>query len=132
MKPVFLASPFSAPDAQTLRRHINYAKRAAEHSILQGEAPFIPHLLYPRFLDDNLPDSRELAIAMGTAWLARAEALVVYADLGLSPGMSAEISVAALLKLPTEIRYIGAPAIRKAPSEPSEIDIDNKENEENA
>lgn len=106
MKPVFLCSPLRAPDSRGLRKHLSYARQAMKHSISLGEAPYAPHLLYPQVLDDNEADERDLGFKLGNAWLTRCEALVIYGDLGISSGMAVEITLAASLKIPAEIRYI--------------------------
>lgn len=101
---VLLASPF----ADDTDRNIAYAVRACRDAIARGEAPLAPHLLYPRFLDDEVPDERELGMDCGKAWLGVADALVVYADLGVSAGMREEIGRAIRLCKTVEFRSIGA------------------------
>jgi hypothetical protein len=86
------------------------------HSLYHDEAPLPPHLLYPQVLEDKKEGERDQGIAAGMAWLARCEALIVYADLGLSPGMKAEIEQATLMQIPIEFRYI---LTRKAPQRSS-------------
>ena len=57
-------------------------------------APLIAsHLLYtqPGILDDTIPDEREVGIAAGLEWAHVAEAMVIYTDRGISPGMQRAI-----------------------------------------
>jgi hypothetical protein len=116
MKPVLLCSPFSAPDTKQLRENLNYARRAMKHSLALDEAPLPPHLLYPMVLQESDAADRQRGIACGLAWLGRCEALIVYADLGISSGMQEEISFATSSKIPIEFRYI---IQRKAPQRSS-------------
>ena len=100
-KLVFLASPFRGFDGAE-----SYALKAMADSLRRGEAPFVPHLLYPKVMpDDHLP-SRELGVGAAMAWLGVAERLVLYVDHGISAGMRSEIQAAALLGVETEKRKI--------------------------
>jgi hypothetical protein len=45
-------------------------------------------------LDDTVPEQRRLGIAAGLCWHARADASVVYTDLGISDGMKQGIASA--------------------------------------
>lgn len=55
----------------------------------RGEAPLASHLLYTQrgILKEELPEERALGIKAGFAWCSVADATVVYADRGISPGM---------------------------------------------
>jgi len=122
MKPVFLASPLSAPDTASLRKNLAYARRAMKDSISRGEAPFVPHLLYPLVLRDDDPEERSLGMSAGNAWLHAAEAIILYADLGISTGMNSELQLAIAAKIPVEIRYIkGAEnPVKPSPTSPTQ------------
>lgn len=80
---VYLESPF-AGDRQ---RNAAYLKAAMRDSLDRGEAPFASHALYVQFVDDDVPVERAMGIEAGLAWGLKAEATVVYIDLGISPGM---------------------------------------------
>ena len=64
------------------------------------------HLLYPQILDDSIAAERALGIAAGLGWLRLAEAMVVYIDYGISPGMRAAMEAAEKLLLPIERRQL--------------------------
>jgi hypothetical protein len=74
----------------------------------RGEAPIASHLLYtqPDVLRDDAPDERKLGIEAGLAWACVAEAMVVYVDHGVSPGMRNAIAFAENLGLTIEHRRI--------------------------
>lgn len=101
---VILESPF----AGDVERNIAYARRCLLDSLERGEAPIASHLLYTQVLDDTILEHRKLGIAAGLAWLEVADAMVVYTDLGISPGMQAAINYAeANLDITIERRSLG-------------------------
>jgi hypothetical protein len=73
------------------------------------EAPFASHLLYtqPGVLRDEVPQERTRGIEAGLAWGLKAEATVVYTDLGISPGMKLGIERAKAAGRPVEERSLG-------------------------
>jgi hypothetical protein len=112
----------SAPDLDTVRcvvvespyagevaRNTVYARACMADCLSRGEAPFASHLLYtqPGVLRDSDPDERELGIEAGLAWAQRADATVVYADLGITDGMKQGIRDAIGCDRPVEYRTLG-------------------------
>ena len=69
-------------------------------AVAQGHAPFAPHLLFTRFLDDGDPSARETGLACGMAFLEACDEVWVYAGLGVSEGMKTEVARARELALP--------------------------------
>jgi hypothetical protein len=71
------------------RRNVRYLRAALHDCIARGEAPFASHALYtqPGVLDDGNPHERATGIDAGLEWGSRADATVVYGDLGFSSGM---------------------------------------------
>ena len=74
--------------------------------LLRGEAPLVSHLLYTQVLDDMVLEERILGIAAGHAWIEKAEATVVYTDLGITPGMKEGIDKAEANNVPVEYRKL--------------------------
>ncbi len=103
---VFIASPYAATEKTTVEEHKEYLRMCMADSFARGESPFAPHGLYTQYLSDNDSKERELGIASGLDWLATAEVLAVYLDLGLSKGMQEEISFAAKYGKKIEFRRI--------------------------
>ena len=93
---VIIESPYAGPDVVAMARNVAYARAALADSLGRGEAPMASHLLYTRALDDDDPARRAAGIAAGLAWGEVAAATVVYADLGISPGMAQGIEAARL------------------------------------
>ena len=104
MRLVIVESPY----AGDVERNVEYARAAMADALSRGEAPYASHLLYtqPGVLDDLDPAERAIGIAAGLAWGDRADATVVYADLGLTPGMEEGIRRARDAGRPVEVRYI--------------------------
>lgn len=105
MRLVVLESPY----AGDVMVNAHYARRCVKDSLSRGEAPIASHLLYTQagILDDDIPEERALGIAAGVAWLPKADAMVVYTDRDISPGMKAAIALAIEQGLPVEYRQIG-------------------------
>lgn len=91
MKRVIIESPYKGD----IERNLRYAREAMRDSITWGESPFASHLLYPQVLDDNDPAERKLGMEMGWDWMRSVDKIIVYHDLGVSPGMQEGINRAA-------------------------------------
>jgi hypothetical protein len=104
MRRIILESPY----AGDIDANIAYACRCIKDSLSRGEAPIASHLLFtqPGVLDDKISEERELGIAAGLAWLIHADAMVLYVDRGISPGMNAAMREAQRQGVPTELRNI--------------------------
>lgn len=108
---VLVESPYRAETEQGLRINLRYARAAVRDAVLRGEAPIASHLLLtqPGILKDDVPEERELGIDAGHQWMAAADAVVVYTDYGISPGMKRAIDLAGWLGVPVERRSIPVP-----------------------
>ena len=95
---VFICSPYQGDiNTNTIR-----AKRYARFAVTEKVVPVIPHLMYPRFLDEDDPGERALGLEMGLVLLEKCNELWVFGDV-ISPGMMAEIEKAKETKM--SIRY---------------------------
>ena len=90
MKRIFVCSPYAGD--------VEFNELVAEtlcHQVVKmGHAPFAPHLLYPRFLDDQNNAEREIGIRTGHTFLEVCHEVWVYTGNGISPGMQCEIDYA--------------------------------------
>jgi hypothetical protein len=104
MRRVILESPY----AGDVERNEAFARRCLRDCLWRDEAPLASHLLYTQegVLRDELPMERQLGIEAGFAWLMQAEAMVVYTDLGISPGMRDAIDRADMVGLRIEYRTL--------------------------
>jgi hypothetical protein len=87
--------------------HVDYARAALKDSLARGEAPIASHLLLTQVLHDDDPAQRQLGIEAGTSWIAQADLVVFYEDLGCSSGMMAASAEAHRTGTPIEVRYLG-------------------------
>lgn len=101
---IILESPY----AGDVEANVAYARRCVRDAVLRGEAPIASHLLFtqPGVLDDKMPEQRAMGIAAGLAWLLVADAMVLYIDRGVSPGMSEAMKLAQRSGVPVERRSI--------------------------
>lgn len=101
---VVLESPF----AGNTYLHVRYARACVRDCLLRGDAPIASHLLYTQtgILHDHIPEERALGIDAGHAWIAGAEAVVVYTDHGISAGMQLGIDRALAARIPIEYRRL--------------------------
>ena len=104
MRRVVLESPY----AGNVERNVEYARRCIRDCLLRGEAPIASHLLFtqPGILDDKVAEERYLGIEAGLAWLIQADVMVLYIDLGISPGMREAMSRAQRASVPVELRAL--------------------------
>jgi hypothetical protein len=102
MRRVIVESPY----AGDIARNVAYACRCMCDALMRGEAPFASHLLFPQVLRDEVPGERAIGIAAGQAWFAVADAVVLYVDHGISPGMRAAMNAAAAIGVAIEIRQL--------------------------
>ena len=98
---IYVCSPFSG----NVRSNIEKAKDYCRFVINNGGIPLAPHLLFPQFLSDDVPEERELAIFMDIALLSKCAELWVFGDT-VSSGMSIEINKAK--KKRQKIRYFNS------------------------
>lgn len=82
-KIVIIESPYQG----NLERNATYLRRCVLHSIALGETPFASHGFFPLFLDDEVPEERELGIILGHQFIPFASRVLFYVDYEWSPGM---------------------------------------------
>jgi hypothetical protein len=100
---VVIASPYQGD----VVRNIEYARRATLDSVRRGELPVASHLLYPQILQDHIEEERTIGLALGVELVLRSDLLAVYTDLGITPGMEAEIAVAHSTDVEISYRSLG-------------------------
>ena len=100
---VIVESPFAGGFA-----NVKYGRECVKDCINRGESPFAAHLLYTQkgLLDDRLPDERRKGIDAAYGWLEVADYVVVYMDLGITPGMVVGIVRAARMGKPIKLRWL--------------------------
>lgn len=99
-----------SPYAGDIAANVAYARAAIRDCILRGESPFASHLLYTQdgVLRDEVREERDLGMRAGWEWLRAVDAVVVYQDRGITPGMKGGITRASKRGVPIEYRNIGS------------------------
>ena len=97
MKLIYVASPYCGNVAE----NEEYAKGACRFVMESGHAFFAPHLLYPRILDDTVPEERKLGMNMGLTMLSKCDELWAFGVV-MSKGMQREIAEAERLGIPVQ------------------------------
>ena len=88
-KKVFICSNYRGDVESNVKNAIHWCKKATN----QGYLPIAPHLYFPQFLDDDIPNERELGIAWGIDILNDCDELWVCSK-DISDGMKREIEYA--------------------------------------
>lgn len=83
---VYVCSPFSGDPVGNAEMASRYCRFAVD----TGYAPFASHLFFPQFLDDGIPEERELGMFMAIIILTKCAELWVFGD-RITKGMSQEI-----------------------------------------
>ncbi len=97
MKRIYVCSKY----AGDVEHNVAVARGLCQTVIQAGHAPFAPHLLYTRFLDDSNPNERRAGIACGHAFLTVCDEMWVWVHEGEpSEGMRADIEAAEFLGVP--------------------------------
>ena len=97
---VYICSPLSAPTKQGIR--MNMEKAAYYAGLVSGVTgcrAIAPHSFLPEYLDDNIPEEREAALAFGLSILKLSKAVIVCGN-RISSGMRGEIKMAGELNIP--------------------------------
>lgn len=95
---VYICSPYSGD----VDANVTNARRYSRFAVDTGYLPITPHLLFPQFLNDAVPEERDMAMFMNMALLSKCAELWVFGD-DISPGMKKEIARAQYRQFP--IRY---------------------------
>lgn len=86
---VFICSPFSENSRINKRR----ARQYCLFAIRENAIPIAPRLYFPKFLDENDEDERELGLFMGSVLLSKCRELWWFGD-EITPEMKREIEKA--------------------------------------
>lgn len=102
---VYVCSPLNAPTQEGINTNMKladiYMKKVKHYFSCRAIAP---HAFLPKFINDNIPQERELGLDFGLGVLKLSSAIAVCGD-RLSPGMKGELKAAYELKKPI---YVGS------------------------
>ncbi len=109
-KMIYVASPY----AGDVEKNVEFAKAACDYVRRCGFGFFAPHLFYPEFLDDNVPEQRKQGLEMGLSMLTRCDELWIFGN-HISSGMRMELEYASKKGVP--IRQITTEEVRMTEKE---------------
>ena len=85
---VYICSPYSGG----VEANVKLAREFSAYALKFGVMPIAPHLLFPQFMDDDVPSEREQAMSFNRQIFdGRGELWVLISERGISRGMKAEI-----------------------------------------
>lgn len=90
MKKVYICSPCRGDYENNIQRAKEYSRAAVE----KGVIPVTPHIYLTQFMDDNVPEERELALKIGSELVLGCSELWAFGIDHPSAGMAAEIELA--------------------------------------
>ena len=90
MKKVYICSPCRGDYENNIQRAKEYSRAAVE----KGVIPVTPHIYLTQFMDDNVPEERELALKIGSELVLGCSELWAFGIDHPSTGMAAEIELA--------------------------------------
>jgi hypothetical protein len=92
---VYICSPFRGDADRNTDNALRYCRFALE----RGKLPIAPHCYLPRFMDDDVPSERELALSFGLRLLQYCREIWVFGAV-ISGGMRREIDAAKKQRIP--------------------------------
>lgn len=98
MLKVFICSPFRGDIKENIKRAVYYAKTA----VVAGIIPIAPHLIFPAFLDENIPIERMMGIEMGLELMDICDEVWVFGFL-ITEGMKLELDHAKEKQIPVRL-----------------------------
>ena len=98
---VYICSPYSGDIEGNTKRALAFCRFALE----RGNIPLAPHLMFPRFMREDDPEERKLALFMDIVLMGKCQEVWVLGNT-ISPGMQKEIDKAKLRR--QRVRYFDA------------------------
>ena len=95
---VYICSPY----AGDTEKNVENAKRYSRFAVDRHYLPVTPHIYFTQFMDDNIPEERNIAIFMNWVLMSKCAELWVFGNT-ISSGMKAEIDRAKRKRM--RIRY---------------------------
>lgn len=102
MKKVYICSPCRGDYENNIQRAKEYSRAAVE----KGVIPVTPHIYLTQFMDDNVPEERELALKIGSELVLGCSELWAFGIDHPSAGMAAEIELATAHGIPVRNQHL--------------------------
>ena len=89
MKRVYICSSLRGNVEENRKK----AERYCRYAVRMGAIPYAPHAYFTRFLNDDVPEERDLGMCEGLFWLSLCSEIWVFGDV-VTAGMQKEIDYA--------------------------------------
>lgn len=97
---IYVCSPLSAPTEEGIKANQTKAQQyASKINKMLSVRAIAPHSFLPDYIDDNVPEERELALQFGLDLLKICNGIVVCGN-KISKGMASEIAFARKFEIP--------------------------------
>lgn len=119
MRRLFICSPY-AGTAEAVRYNLSVAEEVCRIAMWRGYAPFAPHLIYTRFLNEDDDRQRAAGIAAGLEFMPVCEEVWAIVHVGngelVTEGMRLEVGKARALGIPVRwFRFVNGGLIDVCP-----------------
>lgn len=95
MHKIYICSPYRGDGTCSARKeNVARARQYARQAALMGYIPIAPHLYFTQYLDDNVPQERQLGLKFGIELLQECAELWCFGLDSPSEGMRAELDAA--------------------------------------
>ena len=115
---IFICSPYAGDTIRNIQNAQQYCRKAVD----EGYTPIAPHLFFPQFMDDGVPEERELALQMGLSLLDLCDEMWVFGE--PSTGMKKELAYAVAHHIP--IQYFSTIKMEKTSTDEVENEAERK------
>lgn len=102
MEKVYICSPLRGDYDTNIDNAIEYSRAAVQ----KGVIPVTPQIYFTRFMDDDIPEERELALRIGRELVAECSELWAFGIDEPSEGMKGEIEEAMRLGIPVRDGFV--------------------------
>lgn len=106
-KLVMIECPYGTEDPAKRELYERYAKMCLKDSLRRGEAPFAGQMFYAKLLNTHVAPEKDVGLVSHMSWIAVADIVAIYTDLGISPSMQIAINVATIKNRQMRFRSIG-------------------------
>lgn len=97
-KLIYVCSPYRGDIQTNTERARNYSRSIVD----EGDIPIAPHLLFPQFMDDDVPSERRRAIEMNLEIMRHCDEVRVFGG-PITDGMREEIDSAISQGIPVRV-----------------------------
>lgn len=109
MRRVVIESPYRGKTQAETDTYLEYLRAVFRDCYKRGESAIASHAVWPQAFgtdhQDDVAAEKQHGLKAGHAWISAADALVVYHDYGVTPGMVEGIQSAAKLKHRVAIEF---------------------------